>query len=1005
MPAMYPILKSNRSLPDRIASKPQIAPLSMRPLIAMTGVGLCLLLTVGNATVITKEISGTDLTLGTGWVGGTGPGASDVATWGTPSTASLGGALTIGAGVSWQGIDLQNATANVAITGAGALTIGTSGITIAAAGKDLSLQGTSGNGGIVIGGNQIWNTGTGRTLTIGHGANGVNQGLSGSGNISITGGGTVVIKPGDNSTGSIGFTGSGNASYSGNWEIGSGSRVTNFRNGANAWGTGSITLSGGTVAQNQGNWTWTNNISLTASTTSIFEDANTSGTTRSLKLQGIISGSGNLNFADPLKRMNQDGGFIITGTNTMSGTITVGADADLRVGGVVGSDASTAVGPGGTLGTANVLLNASTSTLTLSHSDTWTFANVVSGSGVLRIGLNSNNGTTHVATVSGNNSHSGGTILQSGVTLKLGHASALGTGTLTINGNGSFDNATGSALTVANAITISGGSPTFLGTDDLTINGAGLLSGSNRTITVSAKTLALGGNMAQDVAGRALTKDGAGTLVLSGTNAYTGSTTISAGTLTVSGGAAIADASNVVLANSAGVTFKLNSSETIAGLSGGGATGGTVDVNGQTLTVTPPAAHSEFNGALIGAGTVIKAGANQLRLGGTNTFSGTHQIDAGLLIFTSTGSDNGLPNVIINGDANTGIVLGDVFAAGELTIGSLSGTGGKVRADWNPASGQRTLSVTQAVDTTFAGTLEDAGGRIIGLKKNGSGILTLSSAQPYTGTTNITNGTLALSGSGALVDTAAVSLTTVTSSFSLASITAASETIGTLTGVVNSTLLLGGKGLVLIGNADAEFSGNASGSGGSLTKQGNGTFKLSGSNTYTGSTNITAGTLLLGSSTALPSTATLSLSGGTLKTDGYDASTGPLSVSDALANIIDFTSNTSSLTFADSHAVTWTGLLKILNWDGGVWDHSGGTEFLMFPNAGSLTSGQLASIQFYSNDGTTPIGTGAGFLAGTGELVPVPEPSAVLAGFGLLGLVWYRERRQVVVQSKTAAAR
>ena len=616
------------------------------------GVLLGILLSTSQAAVVTKEISGTDLTLGGSWLGGTGPGSGDVATWGTPSTASLGGALTIGAGVSWQGIDLQNATANVAITGTGALTLGISGITIAAAGKDLSLQGTSGNGGILIGGNQIWNTGAGRTLTIGHGANGVNQGLSGSGNISITGGGTVVIKPGDNSTGSIGFTGSGNATYSGNWEIGSGSRVTNFRNGANAWGTGSITLSGGTIAQNQGNWTWTNSINLTGSTTSTLEDANSSGTTRYLKLQGIISGSGNLSFTDPSNRMSADNGFIITGTNTMSGIITVGANADVRVGGIAGNDTTTGVGTTGTLGTANVVLSASTSTLSLSHSDAWTFANVVSGSGVLRIGLNSLNGTTHVATVSGNNSHSGGTILQSGVTLKLGHTSALGTGTLTINGNGSFDNSTGAALTVANAIAISGGSPTFLGTDDLTINGAGLLSGANRTITVSAKTLTLGGNMAQDVAGRGLTKDGAGTLVLSGTNAYTGTTTINAGTLTVSGGAAIADASNVVLANSAGVTLKLNNSETIAGLSGGGVTGGSVDVNGQILTVSPPAAQSEFIGALIGTGTLVKTGAYQLRLNGTNTFSGTHQVDAGFVIFTTTGSDNGLPNVVISGQGH-----------------------------------------------------------------------------------------------------------------------------------------------------------------------------------------------------------------------------------------------------------------------------------------------------------------------------------------------------------------
>lgn len=84
-----------------------------------------------------------------------------------------------------------------------------------------------------------------------------------------------------------------------------------------------------------------------------------------------------------------------------------------------------------------------------------------------------------------------------------------------------------------------------------------------------------------------------------GTGAAIG--TVSNGTLALTGGAAIADAGAVSLANVAGATLLLNASETIGSLAGGGVLGGTVSLGANTLN-TGDAGTTTFAGALSGAG-------------------------------------------------------------------------------------------------------------------------------------------------------------------------------------------------------------------------------------------------------------------------------------------------------------------------------------------------------------------------------------------------------------------
>jgi autotransporter-associated beta strand protein len=98
---------------------------------------------------------------------------------------------------------------------------------------------------------------------------------------------------------------------------------------------------------------------------------------------------------------------------------------------------------------------------------------------------------------------------------------------------------------------------------------------------------------------------------------------------------------------------------------------------------------------------------------------------------------------------------------------------------------------------------------------------------------------------------------------------------------------------------------------GGLTKNGEGTLLLNGAATYTGSTILNAGTLLLGASDRLPDTSNLYLNGGTLSLNGYSDRVGTLNYGNAT---LDFGSGAGAnyFMFADDGAVS--GTLVLQNW-------------------------------------------------------------------------------------------
>ncbi len=192
--------------------------------------------------------------------------------------------------------------------------------------------------------------------------------------------------------------------------------------------------------------------------------------------------------------------------------------------------------------------------------------------------------------------------------------------------------------------------------------------------------------------------------------------------------------------------------------------------------------------------------------------------------------------------AGTVTVSGSV-ATGSISFGSLSGaitlSGGIITLGGTSP----TITVSNTTDTigsVLAGTA--------GMTKAGTGNLVLTGVNTYTGATNISAGTLSLSGSGALSSSTAINTSASGATFNISGITAGSTTVGSIAGVSGSSIVLGSKNLNTgSDNTSTSYAGVISGSGGSLTKSGNGTLVLTGTNTYTGGTTLAGGNLTISS--------------------------------------------------------------------------------------------------------------------------------------------------------------
>ncbi len=288
-----------------------------------------------------------------------------------------------------------------------------------------------------------------------------------------------------------------------------------------------------------------------------------------------------------------------------------------------------------------------------------------------------------------------------------------------------------------------------------------------------------------------LLQTGPGTLTLGGNNSFTGNLTISEGVLELTpGGKLYNGAYNntaVVTVNSGGTWRMPNFSYAGVGQLADYAqrrvlNGGTIEVtgnthssgqnfittaaggtfrytpSGQTLTLSGNAnsnlpldgplsfdaiGHITVSEAITGTGSLTKTGPANLVLQGNNTFTGPVILSAGHLIFDGVNTENGIPELILNDGT---FYLGSAFAGGTATFGALSGSGAITMA-YGATTGTRTVSIHQSSDSIYSGVISNAGARLAGLAKSGSGTLTLTGASTYTGATTVNGGMLRVNGS------------------------------------------------------------------------------------------------------------------------------------------------------------------------------------------------------------------------------------------------------------------
>jgi|694.fasta_scaffold00916_22 autotransporter-associated beta strand protein len=399
-------------------------------------------------------------------------------------------------------------------------------------------------------------------------------------------------------------------------------------------------------------------------------------------------------------------------------------------------------------------------------------------------------------------------------------------------------------------------------------------------------------------------KNGAAQLTLTGNNTYTGTTTVSTGTLSMTG---VSGYKTTDLSVASGATLGITMTGNATSL--GANTAGTWT------------SFNSVNASITGGGVVALNGTNFISAGGSGGTMKTN-LSAGAVLDVQSGSwawGYGRASTATNlGSLN--VASGAEYRSSDLAIQFDALTGSGTLANAYNGIITITLGVSNTTNNaaygvsgntaTFSGVIKGPDSYTgvttgtLNLVKTGSGTQILSGNNTYSGSTNLgfsnssNAGTLRLSGSGK-ISTAATnifngtldlnginqSITTLAlgggSSGTTAAVTTGSGTL-TLGGNVTFSATNNANGASISGNlnlgattrtftignstaatSDLTISAVISGSGG-LTKSGTGTLTLSGNNTYTGATSISAGTLRAsktnGSSTATATFTTSALS-------------------------------------------------------------------------------------------------------------------------------------------------
>jgi len=639
----------------------------------------------------------------------------------------------------------------------------------------------------------------------------INTGSLGAGTVNLAAGGTLALIPaGPNNYGNaINVTGTGTATINnrpsgggaptntlGNLTIGGQTLVVN---GAGSGGGNSLKLIMGNVSLVGGSPTF-----------SIFKEP-TGGGSHVVAVSGItedatprsITVVGDNTVGSPVS------GLIITGGSSYSGgTIINGV-------GMLQASADNALGSGAITINSNGTLRASTTNSLRSSAGGTPLPITLAGGGRLYLQSGFNTGYSNAITVTGSGT---ATIIAS-----TGNEVNDVLGPLTISNQtlSSSSWSTGTGGPSANpTVTVS----------SVTMNGPATFDVQNEGSGKSGTWVF--GPVSEDASSRLLTKTGVATLRLTSSNAYSGGTVISAGTLM-----SLAD-------------YALGS--------------GPVTNNAGCMLVAGTASAMNSNASPNGPLSITLASSSilELRNDASTIFDGNVTITGGGIVTVQVSkatSGNIAPHTLklLNIGNQTAVVKVGTFG------GVTGGTYLILTINSVVLSGNATFYVDQTTDLhhlMLAMVSEDlAGGRA--LTKTGVGRLTLTGANTYSGDTKITAGSLVVSNALALQSSTLDYNYAGTFSFG-AGLTAA--TFGGLKGSTN--IVLPNPFTLSVGNNGQtnSYNGQLSGTGASLVKVGSGMWSLNGSNTYSGATTVSNGTLLINGWLSATNSAVTITAGGTL---------------------------------------------------------------------------------------------------------------------------------------------
>ncbi|MGL4942124.1 MAG: autotransporter-associated beta strand repeat-containing protein [Thermoguttaceae bacterium] len=754
-----------------------------------------------------------------------------------------------------------------------------------------------------------------------------------------------------------------------------------------------------------------NAIDLNSKTLTLW--SNTTGT-----ITGVISGAGTLT-TDGMSKIALTGANIYTGTTTLAGgTLTIGNNTALGKSTVnVTNDTKLTTDGKAVYNVANAISITNAKTLTVENTSTKTFtlSGVVSGAGNL-----TKTGVGELV-LAGANTYTGGTTITAGkltVTGTLGTYNAVNrnyvhVGAISIAESSTLEFNQNVAQNLASVV-MGKGDLIKSGTGTLTLGGANTYTGDT---TISAGKLSVTGTLGDNIGGntfvyasdisiannsslefaqnanhnQALTGKitGAGSVVLANADAngnfylnsdnnYTGGTTLN--------GATVGAGSNTAFGTGK-ITLTKDSSLGLYNVLTNKSTSLTnaIDLGGKMLTVgNNGTGTSTLSGAISGVGgKLVKDQDGTLALSGANSYSGGTTVNAGTLNLAHA----------------TGGVI-DAAGTGGITMQNATvlqfGVGGRlnqaVTVNTDTAGAVVTLDAAKQ-NVTLASAIGQSKvanqASVVFDSTGGAGTFTLSNAAKYTGGTDIRANATVVAGEKNVL--ASSNNVFVSGKFD------ANGFDQKLTNLAqNGTIINSGRGnaAITLDNTQAtEFTGKiVDGSGGgktSVVKTGAENLTLSGANTYSGGTQLTAGTLTVGASSIVDAkgvitsgplgTGTVSVTNNATLASKNDAAynvANAISITDAKTLTVE---NTNANTFTLSGVIGGAGnLTKTGNGElvlSGANTYSGVTKV----DGGTLTIKNTFTAQ---KDITVATGSMLNVAATTGALTIADGAKINIAGTG-----------------------